>query len=141
MNRAKDYLRQIALLNAKIQSRLDELQDIRDRALGLKAITYDRDPVQTSGAGDSMADAVARYIDKTKEIQEMTDELVARKHKIVGEIEQLSDPRHVRLLNLRYVSGLTFEAIADEMGYDVRWIYSIHGSALQEFERLHFNSG
>lgn len=136
MSRAKDYLRQVPLLDSKIQSRLEELTNMRSNIFGTRAISYDSDPVQSSGVPDSMADAVAKYIDLEKEINESVDELIDLKHKIVGEIEQLSDPRHVRLLNLRYVQCKTFEQIAVDTNYSFRQVLRLHGSALQEFESV-----
>ena len=138
--KAKEYLKQIEILDKKINNRIRELYEIKSRTLGLKAISYDKVSVQGSGAADKMAEQVARWIDIEKEINRLTDRLINEKHKIIGEIERLSDPRHIELLMMRYVECMTFEDIARSMNYDVRWIYSLHGSALQEFERVHFNS-
>lgn len=135
--RAKEYLRQIAMLDIKINNRIKELHGIKNRVLGLQAVHYDKDPVMSSMIGDRIGNEVASWIDLENEIDSLTSEYIQTKHKILGEIEQLKDPRHVQLLVLRYVECLTFEQIADEMDYSLRSVYLIHGSALQEFERLH----
>ena len=49
-------------------------------------------------------------------------------------IAKVSDPSHRVLLELRYLGGNTWEEIALKMGYDVRWIYRLHGRALQAVE-------
>lgn len=133
--RAKEYLRQIHLLDRKINNRIAEIDNLRADALSTSSVRYDKDRVQQSSTGDKVSDGVIRYIDKEREIDAMIDELVDLKHKITGEIEQLNDPRHVELLFLRYVQCMTFEQIAVSMDYSFRQILRLHGSALQEFDQ------
>lgn len=133
--RAKEYLRQIYLLDRRINNRIAEIEELKIHASSTSSVRYDKDRVQQSGTGDKVSNAVIRYVDKEKEIDAMIDELVDLKHKITGEIEKLSDPRHVELLFLRYVQCKTFEEIAVHMGYSWRQVLRLHGSALQEFER------
>lgn len=114
---------------------------LRDSISHPRPINYDKGPVQGGSHHDSMADIVAKCIDKEREINKQTDGLIDLRHKIIGEINQLSDPVHIELLFKRYVEYKTWEQIAVEMGYTIRWVYSLHGSALQEFESKHFNTG
>lgn len=137
--KAKSYLMRVRSLDKKINSLLREAEELKHSALSISAVRYDKDIVQ-GGKHKDLSDIVGRWVDLENEITKDIDRLADNKHRIVKEINQLQDPRHIELLSLRYVSCLTFDEIADRMGYDVRWIYSIHGSALQEFERVHFNS-
>lgn len=133
--RAKEYLRQIRIADERVRSLIHEIDLLRDSISHPKPINYDKDPVQGGSRKDSMADSVAKYVDMERELNKRTDGLIDLRHKIIGEINQLKDPNHIRLLMLRYVDGHTFERIACEMNYSFRQVLRIHGSALQEFER------
>lgn len=138
--RAKEYLRQIRIMDTRIDNLIHEVDMLRDSISHPKPINYDKDPVQGGSINDSMADRVAKYVDMEREINERTDRLIDLRHKIIEEINQLSDPAHIELLFKRYVEFKTWEQIAVEMNYTIRWVYSLHGTALQEFESKHFNS-
>lgn len=139
--RAKEYLRQIRIADKKINNLIHEVDMLRDSISHPKPINYDKDPVQGGSRNDSMAASIAKYVDMEQEINRQTDGLIDLRHKIIGEINQLNNPAHIELLFKRYVEYKTWEQIAVEMDYTIRWIYSLHGSALQEFEAKHFNTG
>ena len=68
----------------------------------------DKDPVQTSGSGDKMANLVTRMIDLIVEVGEC-DEIIERRIeflKMVG--QELSNIRHQTYLRLRYVEQNSF---------------------------------
>ncbi len=50
-------------------------------------------------------------------------------------IEQMPDETHRTLLRLRYLAGMTFARIAEEMHYSERQIYRTHEEALEAFGR------
>lgn len=133
---AKNYLRQIRLLDQRITQRMEEAAELRQLALGFHAVEIKQDAVQTSPDGDKMAEAVGRYVDLEEEINRMIDDFVDLKHKIIGEIQKLDDDRLMTLLHLRYVRYMTFEKIAVEMGYTYQWVCELHGQALQAFEKI-----
>ena len=136
---AKEYLRQIAVLDAKINRRQKEVEELKTLATHITT-TAEGDMVQSSGSMDRMAGIVARWVDLEAEIGQMIDHLVEVKHRIIGEIHQLEDARYIQLLEMRYVDMDTFEQIAVNMQYDIRWIYRLHGFALQEFTQKHLTS-
>ena len=132
---AKKHLREIAILDRRIENRKKELEKLRDEILSPKPIRYDADLVKSGTPSDTMADAVAMYVDMEHEIDALIETLVTKRHKIVGEIERLEDPRYIQLLMLRYVEMKTFEEIACEMNYSYRQTTRLHGYALQAFDR------
>ena len=66
----------------------------------------------------------------------LIDEFVDLKDKIINEIHQLKDYRHIDVLYQRYVQYHSFELIAVNMGYTIRRVYQLHGDALQEFQKV-----
>ena len=132
---AKNYLRQIRLLDQKISQRVEEAAELRQLAFGFHAVEIKEDAVQTSPDGDKLAEAVGRYVDMEEEIDRMIDDFVDLKHKIIGQIQTLDDDRLMTLLHLRYVNYMSFEKIAVEMGYTYQWVCELHGQALQAFQK------
>lgn len=50
-------------------------------------------------------------------------------------VDKVDDTRFKILLTLRYIDGRSWNYISDYMGYDKRYIFKLHGWALQAFER------
>lgn len=52
-------------------------------------------------------------------------------------IARLEKPRHRQLLTLRYIEGLSWRSVSDEMGYkDPQSVYRVHGWALLAAEKI-----
>lgn len=130
---AKEYLRQIAVLDAKIKRRQTEIEELKTAATHITTV-FDENKIQTSGrSDDKIANIVTRWIAMEHQVAEMLEQLMDLRHKIIGEIHQLTDDRYIRILEMRYVDRETFEQIAVTMHMDIRHIFRLHGYALQEF--------
>lgn len=135
--KAKEYLRQIELLDCKISQRIRESEKLHSVITG-GAIAYDKDKVQSSPR-NTVEDRLCRYNDMQNEIEQMIDEMVELRHTIIGEIHDLeagdNTRRYVDILYKRYVDRISLYEIANELHYDYRWVCKLHGRALQCFER------
>ena len=131
---AKEYLRQIGVLDAKINRRMKQVEELKALADGRGSL-IPGDRVQSSPAGDKMSSAVIKWVDMEVEVTAMIDELVDLKNQIIGEIHQLDDQRYIQILEKRYIDQLKWEEIALSMNMDIRWVYRLHGYALQEFSK------
>ena len=134
----KQYLKQIRLLDKKINQRIEEKDYLKGKAATVRSMIIHPDKIQQSLKPDKMESMMVKYIDLEHEIDNLIDQYVDLKHKIIGEIQQLDDVRHVDCLVQRYVDNCSFETIAMNMGYTVRRIYQIHGDALRAFNAKHF---
>ena len=129
---AKEYLRQIGVLDTKINRRQKQVEELKLLATGTGSLTPG-DRVQSSPAGDKMSSIVIKWIDMEHEVTVMIDELIDLKNQIIGEIHQLDDQRYIKILEMRYIDQETFEQIAVTMHMDIRHVFRLHGYALQEF--------
>lgn len=68
--KAKEYLKQVKLLDVKIRQRKIELAGLKEDATCTGAFDYSAEKVQTSAKADSMSNKVAKYVDLEKEIHE-----------------------------------------------------------------------
>lgn len=133
---AKQYLLQIERLDRNIQNTLSEIYQLRTLATNITVAT-DGERVQTSGERDRIGRIVASVVDKEKELQRAVDEYLAKKQKIIQQMNGLSRTNYYQVLYSKYVEYKTFNRIADEMGYSRRQVTRIHGDALAEFGRLY----
>ena len=130
--RAKDYLNQIRLLDIKIGQRIEELEEMRSRISLVTGIDYSKDRVQSTP--ESGNKQIENLVDFENSVLDMINKETMLKHKIIGDIQELSNPLYVDILFRRYVECNSFEKIAYDMGYAYNYVCTLHGNALKEFE-------
>lgn len=138
MMKAKDYLKQLELLDTKINQKMQQVSELRQMAQASGAIDYSKDRVQSSPS-DSLSNAVIRYVTLEEEIDKQIDHFVDMKNLIINQIQGLQNVDHVKLLFKRYVEFKRLEVIAVEMNYTYQYIRELHGYALAEFQRTYTN--
>ena len=77
-----------------------------------------------------------RYTELKADINSRIARLFEIKRELFELVDEIEDPRIRTLIVYRYLNRMTFEAIADKMGYDLRWVYRIHKKALGEVDKL-----
>jgi DNA-directed RNA polymerase specialized sigma24 family protein len=132
--KAKDYLRQLKMLDRLIENKLAEKEQWKAMATSTtQQLTADR--VQTSGNPQKMADAVCKIIEIEAEIDACIDSLVDTKRDVIKTLERLN-PTEYDLLHKVYVQFLTFEEVADKKGKSYSWVTTVHGRALKNVQRI-----
>jgi hypothetical protein len=132
---AKDFLRQVEMLDVRICNKLIECRLWRDKALSITA-SVGGEKVQSSGNSQKMETAIIKCIDMESEIDALVDELIDTKRKVISTIERLDSPTEYDILHKRYIQGLTLQEIADEKGRDYTTITTTHGRALKNVQVL-----
>lgn len=126
---AKEYLSQARQIDQRIEARCEE----RDRLLS--RLTTGRMTHLTGmprAGGYDWTDAVARLVEMDQTIGGEIMELCRLKREINETIDRVEDMTYRRLLEMRYRNYMRWDDIADALGYDVRWVYVLHGRALRE---------
>ena len=131
---AKDFLRQIKKLDRLIENKLIEIQRWKDIANNTTA-NLSGERVQSSGNPQKIADAIGRYIDLEREINQDIDELVEAKKDVIGVIEQLNATEY-DITHKIYVQYLTLEDVADAYDRTYSWATTIHGRALKHVQNI-----
>lgn len=131
---AKEFLRQIKKLDRLIENKLIEIQRWKDIANNTTA-TLSGERVQSSGNPQKIADAICRYIDLEREINQDIDELVEAKKDVIGVIEQLNATEY-DIIHKIYVQYLTLEDVADAYDRTYSWATTIHGRALKHIQNI-----
>mgnify|MGYP002546476161 CR=1 FL=1 len=134
---ARQYLGQLEVIDTKVQQKLEELETLMIGACGINGIDYSKDRVQTSSAGDTVGNAVTRYVSLNEEINAEIDEFADIKHKVIKEIQSLNNSNYIKVLFKVYVQYKSLKATADDMGISYQHVRNIHKKALEEFETMY----
>lgn len=131
----KEYLRQLQRRDARINALIERQRHYYDLATRITpGYRADGGGGKTSGPSFRVADYASKIADLEREIDRRIDEYVDLTREIEAAIDRIPDGRYRDVLRFRYVNGWTWERIADEMGYDLRWVHRLHGRALAMIE-------
>lgn len=132
---AKEFLSQAKYLDARINSKIRQVADLNDLATNATSALTGM-PHNPNHGRSSMADCVAKIVDLQAEINSDIDALVDLKREILETIKGLENVEYQTILERRYLCFETWEKIAAEMGYDLRWLFRLHGKALDEVQSI-----
>ena len=133
---AKEYLSQLRRLNVVINNKIKELDELRAVSGCVSGIDYALDKVQVSPkAGGSFEEVIEKIILLDEYIDELTDKFINLKIALNADIEELTNLKYKKVLQMRYIELLPFDEIAGKMGISERSVYYIHGRALASFEK------
>lgn len=132
----KQYLSQIERLDKMIQNKLSEIYQLKTMACSV-TVSNENERVQTSSDKDRLGSAVAKIVDLEKETDSMVDSYIEKRNHIINQIDGLDNIDYYHVLSMRYVGRTTYEEIAKNTNWSIRKVFSIHGEALKEFERIY----
>lgn len=136
----KAFFRQCRREIAEYQYMKERLDWLRSSLLP-EAIRYKQVDVQTSGAGDRMAEVVPEIVGLEQTIAEYVEQLASHQRIAEKIISQIEDPECRLLLWLYYLHDpqLTWEQVADKMHVTERTVYRLHGKALVAANNVSLN--
>ena len=132
----KQYLGQIERLDKMIQNKLSEIYQLKTMACSV-TVSNDNERVQTSSDKDRLGSTVAKIVDLEKETDRLVDSFIDKRSHVISQIDRLDNINYYNILSMRYVTRNTFEEIAKKTNWSIRKVFSIHGEALKEFERIY----
>lgn len=131
--RAAEYLGQIGRLDARINNKLREKQQIME--LATKVTPTLSDMPRGEGVSDKVASAVTRLVAIEQEIDRIVNQLVDTRAEVVGLLETLPNDEYL-VLHAYYVARLTIEATAETMVKSVRQVYRIKSRAMRRVQAI-----
>jgi len=133
---AKEYLSQAYRIDQRINSKLEQVQSLRDLATKASATLSDVPPSKGTRNVHRMEDVIVKMMDLESEINADLKALIDLKHEIVTIIKCVETPEFQTLLELRYLCFRTWEEIAVELHYDLRHVHRLHGRALSDVDSI-----
>lgn len=133
---AKEYLKQVYLLDKQIQVEVKTLEQLRDMRGVIQGCSYG-EKIGTNPNRNLEAPFI-RTIEKIWELEEKINaqitKLVSLQSEINEAIDQMEDPAEKLLLKYRYLNDMDWYNIADKLDISVRTVHRIHTTALQNFQ-------
>lgn len=132
---AKEYLNQAYRIDQRVNSKLRQVDSLRDLATRATS-TLGTEPVSGTRNVHRLEDTIDKIIDLENEINSDIDRLVDLKRDVMDTISKVQDPNVLMLLELRYLSFMSWEDIAAEMDYSYRWVHILHSKGLAAVEKI-----
>lgn len=129
----KEYLKKVRELDNAIQFKDAQREEIINEMAAVRAVSYDKDRVQSSPSGDQMVNLMIRLEELAGDINKMRTEYFTQKNDIINQIILLHDPRYADLLYKHYVEYKSLEKIAADMNYSYDHIRRLHRAAKKSF--------
>lgn len=130
---AKEYLGQYRRLKTDIDSKTEQLEELRGLA---ESVSHSTGTECSGGTSDKVGKTVAKIVDLDNEISCQIEKLLELKGKIEGMIAKVDDPVLRQLLTLRYINGRKWEQISIDLNYSRMQIYRLHGNALEKVKNV-----
>ena len=127
-------LKTIKQLKIRIKYLRQRAAEMRQKAMSLGSPALDKDIVQTSGAGDKLAEQVAAYLDLEREAEAVALKLEKKRQDLIDRILDLDDSRYTEVLYKYYIEEKRLKVIASEMGYTYGTIRHMIRHAEQAFD-------
>lgn len=131
---AKEYLRQAYRLNELIDSRITELERLRDYSTRLTSCSFEGERVSKSRSTEApFVKIIEKIVDLEKVINRDIDRYVDLKTEMNAAIDRVSNVDERLLLRYRYLNNYSWDDIAQLLNVSGRTVHRIHSSALYNF--------
>lgn len=132
---AKEYLRQAWSIDQKINSKLDQVESLRELATRATS-TLGTEPVSGTRDVHRLEETIDKIIELENEINNDIDRLVDLKREVMVIIGKVQEPNCQMLLELRYLNFKSWDKIAEEMDFGSRWVHILHSKALAAVDKI-----
>ena len=133
--KAKTYLSQAWLLEQRVRSKLQQMASLRSLAEQMYR-TFGPAPVSKSRNVTAMEDTILRIQEAELELNRRIDHLVDAKREIAAVIDEVEDVKLRLILEKRYLTFMTWEQIAVDLHYTLRWTLQRHNQALEAVQEI-----
>ena len=103
-----------------------------EEADGVKGIDYSKANVQASASADALQFAAIAHMETAEKLEAVADSAARRIRKAYDAVGMLEDAREAQALALYYldVRSLSWDKVAEAMGYSLSRVYDFHYSGL-----------
>lgn len=130
----KEHLEKIFRLDQLIQIKIKELEYLKELSGNLAGYMGQRE--QDLNKNNKMQNSIIKINRLEEEIDNTIYNLVEIRTVLYTKVEEVENDEYRMLLMLRYFQYMTWEQIAEEMGYSFQWVHKLHKRALAEFEKI-----
>ncbi|MDD3058966.1 MAG: DUF1492 domain-containing protein [Sphaerochaeta sp.] len=128
--KTKEYLSQAWYLDKRIKTKERQIDWLRSHAAYVSPKISDEPKVTVSGRRSPVEEAVVRITELETEINNSIANLMTLKQEIGKAIRSVNNMECETLLEMRYLTFLSWEQIASQLDYSQDYIYHLHRKAL-----------
>lgn len=132
---AKEYMERARYLDMQINSKIEQVRSLNELATKVTTVYSDM-PHSPNRNTSRMEETVVKIIDLESEIDRDIDALVNLKREIMRVVNRIEPAEYRTILEMRYLQFKKWEQIALLMSKDLRWVYRMHGRALNEVQKI-----
>ena len=123
----KEFLNQAWRIEKRIDRKIEERERLNAKLTSGRSANLTGMP---RGGGGDWTDSAARLIEMDKTLHDEILELCRVKREVHEAISAIAEVKYRMVLELRYCNYMSWPRIAEDMGYDLRNVYILHGKAL-----------
>lgn len=117
-----------------IQTKKERLAVLKDMSTSISSSRFDDMPRNPNKGKSKLEETILKYIGLEQEIKADEEKLEHEKLIILEVIGKLEEPEYQTILMNRYFKHQTWDEIANGLFYTKRWVYSLHGRALERLD-------
>lgn len=133
---AKEYLKDMSRKESFINAKKLRLQALKDLAYHIPGPVISDMPKNKRRTDSKVEHALIKAADLEKEIKEDERSLKEMKAYMLTLIGYINNPTEESIIIKRYFEHEKWEDISVELCYSPRWIFHLHGSALDKLNRI-----
>lgn len=130
----KEYLSQTLEMNREIDSKLEQLKELRTLATKATATVSDMPGSPTRNTG-KLENIVLKIMAQEDAINREIDRLVDVREEIADIIRQERDSKSRRILELRYLCCKPWHEVAAKMELNPRYVYRLHDVSVNKLKK------
>lgn len=130
---AKEYLNQARRLDQLIDINICELDYWQNLSRKISSSNFEQNYSSNRNIVPPFVKCLGKIDELQKEVNSDIDRLVDLREQIKLSIKSVRNPNERMVLQLRYINGQTWEAIAEELHADRSTVIRWHGKALYNF--------
>lgn len=128
---AKEFLRRARGIDRRVDEATERIDRLRAK---LEAGRMSRITGMPRGGAEDWTMTADRLIDLERRVNAKIREMVRVKQSAMDVIDRVDEARLREVLELYYLDGYSWDQVAAQMGLDKRWVFRLHGRALQRIE-------
>lgn len=131
---AKEFLRRARVVDRQVDEATERVERLRAR---LEAGRMSKITGMPRGGSDDWTVTADKLIELERRVNARVRDLVRLKHAAMDAIDAIDGADESRLrevLELYYIDGYSWERVAETMELDKRWVFRLHGRALQRIK-------
>ena len=133
--RAKEFFLSVRDAEHKVKSLRQRQRKYKEMACSISGMSETN--IRSVGSRSRTETAALRLVDVEEQIADEAEHYVALIEQAEAVIRQISKPRYRQVLELRYLCGLSWRTVSDEMGYrDAKSAFRVHGWALAAAQKI-----